>query len=73
MSSNDRKRIMRDKILNVAFPMTGGSLGASTIINATITWPELGDMALKASVLAFIGGVIGWGVKRLLDWIFKKK
>ena len=72
--SSSNKHIMRDKILNAAFPMTGGSIGAvSPIVSAHISWSCIGDMALQGAILALVGGVIGWLVKRVLDSLFKKK
>jgi len=55
------------------FPIGGGSIGAISPIFTNVTWQGIGDMALQAAVLAFVGGVIGWSVKRLLDCLFKKK
>ena len=72
MGLNNTNNNMNYKIFNI-LPVGGGSLGAiSPIYIDTITWHGIGGLALQAAVLAFIGGVIGWGVKRGLDKIFKK-
>jgi len=55
------------------FPVSGGSLGAlSPLILNTITWHGAGDLVFQATLLAVVGGVVGYVVKILLDKLFKK-
>ena len=64
---------MTDKFFNFMFPVGGGSTGAIASIASKVTWSGVWEMALQAAVFAFVGGLIGWGVKRGLDTLFKKK
>ena len=67
---------MKNRIYNNIFPVGFGSIGGATPVLAnisTISWHGIGDLAIQAAILAFVGGLIGWGVKRALDVIFKKK
>ena len=73
MSSNNRNNRMKNKLLD-AIPIGTGSAGAiSPMYLDTITWHGVGDLAAQAAVLALVGGIIGWIVKRILDKIFNKK
>jgi hypothetical protein len=64
---------MNDRILNFAFPITGGSLGSVGIVFTNITWIQAGDLALQAAIAAIVGACIGYATKRLLDIVFRKK
>ena len=67
---------MKNRIFNNALPIGGGSIGGLTPLFAnmnTITWHGVGDLAIQAAILALVGGLIGWLVKRVLDCVFKKK
>ena len=60
------------KIFNI-FPIGGGSAGAlAPIYIHTITWHSIGDLALQTAILAFVGGLIGWGVKHAMDELVKR-
>ena len=53
------------KLFDYAFPVTGAAGGSLLAI------PVL-ETAITAFVFAFVGGIVGYLVKKLLDWIFKK-
>ena len=64
---------MTNRILNFAFPITGGSIESVTYLFTNLTWQQAGDIALKAAIATIVGGVIGYLVKRVMDILFKKR
>lgn len=75
MVNNNTNNKMRDRMFN-ALPIGGASLGGvSPVISNinTISWHGIGDLAVQAAIFAFVGGLIGWGVKYTMDRIVKKK
>ena len=63
---------MNTKLMNFAFPITGGSIGGTSIILTHITWYNVFDIALAATIAAVVGGLVGYLVKITLDKLFKK-
>ena len=63
---------MRDRFLNM-IPIGTGSLGATSSVVLDVTWGGIGEMALQATIFAFVGGAIGWVVKTILDAAYKRK
>ena len=61
---------MTNKILDFAFPIAGGAGGG---LLSVITIESLAQTAVSALIFSFIGAVVGFGVKKALDAIFKKK
>jgi len=61
---------MIDKIFNTSnIPIIGGSAGA--VIGDIAVLPTH-DQILATIIFAFIGGVVGYGVKMCLDYIREK-
>jgi len=61
-----------NKILDIAFPVTGGSLGA--IVGGLALSPEhILHVAIDAAILAIVGGIVGYVVKYLMDKLLPKK
>ena len=60
---------MTNKILDFAFPIAGGAGGS---LLSVITIGGLIQTAVSALVFALVGGIVGWGIKLLLDNIYKK-
>jgi len=61
---------MNNKILDYVFPVIGGTGGS---LLSVITIEGLAQTAVSALIFSFIGAVVGFGVKKALDAIFKKK
>jgi len=64
---------MLDKIYNFSFPVGGGTLGAITkvpeVTSSTITHSGI---VLETILVAAIGALTGYIVKKLLDYIWPK-
>ena len=64
---------MKDNFIDLLYPVGGSSIGATTFVIANVTWDGLWEIALQAAVVALVGGLIGWAVKRIMDALFKDK
>ena len=61
---------MSDKISNFLFPVSGGAIGGTTPL--WLGWHQVGDVALTAAIMAFVGAVIGLVVKLCWEQLRKK-
>lgn len=67
------------KFFDHLFPIAGGSIGAvgvgiNNLTITTVTLTHGTDLALEATILAVVGGIFGYIVKRLMDllWSYLK-
>lgn len=60
---------MNNKFFDYLFPVGGGAGGG---VFGMITFGEMTNIAISAAIFAIVGGIIGWGIKLLLDNIYKK-
>ena len=65
---------MGQKIYNFIFPVGGGTFGAITQVG------QHSDIVFHAFIAAMVGAIVGYCIKKLLDWawpklikLFKKK
>lgn len=58
---------MKNRTFDFLFPVVGGSAGATSPIWSTITWSHVGELAIEAAILAVVGGIVGWSMKKGLD------
>ena len=61
---------MGERLSNFILPITGGAVGGTTPL--WLGWHTMGDTALTAAIMAFVGGIIGILVKLGFDEIKKK-
>ena len=72
---------MISKCVDNLFPMAGGFGGGIFVVERTINhthllwmnYQQYAEAIIVIIIGGFIGGFIGWVVKRWLDWIFPKK
>ena len=70
---------MFKSIINSAFPVSGGTIGAITRlpeVQAAVETSAHGHLVLETVLVAIIGAIVGYTIKKVLDiiWprIFKK-
>ena len=66
---------MLKSILNSAFPVSGGTIGAITRlpeVQAAVETSAHGHVVLETILVATIGAIVGYTIKRLLDIIWPK-
>ena len=66
---------MIKSIINSAFPVTGGTLGAVTRlpdVQAAVETSAHGHLVLETILVATIGAIVGYTIKKLLDLIWPK-
>jgi len=54
--------------LDFIFPVTGGSAGG---VLGVITFGDMANMAISAAIFAIVGGIIGYGVNKILKKLDK--
>ena len=54
--------------LDFIFPVTGGSAGG---VLGVLTFGDMANMAISAAIFAIVGGIIGYGVNKILKKLDK--
>ena len=64
-------RGLYSKIMDILFPVGGGTIGASTQLETFVQNTKWG-MVWDTILVAAIGALVGYLVKKVLDYIFEK-